>query len=474
MRERYAVPKLVDKQDVTGHRTVPSGRGRPGSVRWIGSLRYAARMIAALLVAVGLGTALLVLGVRGRRIDDHRLCRKCGFDLTGKPDESRLCPECGADVTISKGVRVGNRKPRSGLLWASVAMLVPAAVVGTLVVWGIATGVQWLHYAPVSYLMKQASSGDSARRTPSLLELKTRYDHARLAGSSWDRVADAGLAYQGDLSKPWDTAWGNLLERARADGRLSDDRWKRYARQACADVVTLVLRPVARRGDAVPFTLVEQTPRVAAMSALTVSIQNCLVTPVSATMSKDVGMDIYSIGSGSSCGSTMAVTAFPASVPTGQQQVHATGRVRVSVRGSVGKTFLADEPLDLPGSFVLNAADRPSVQLVADPSKAEAIRAAMKFTPPTPGGNNAMVYVNGTPVGLSFGIFVRDKSRHETRESSIACPAGTTNHGYGIYTPGWPVGEAVEVIFRADPSAAAATVDTTTAWDGQIVIRVGE
>lgn len=39
--------------------------------------------------------ALLIRGWRGKRIDDHPLCRACGFDLSGNSD-AKSCPECGA------------------------------------------------------------------------------------------------------------------------------------------------------------------------------------------------------------------------------------------------------------------------------------------------------------------------------------------------------------------------------------------
>ena len=50
------------------------------------------------------GTALLILGLRGRRLDGHPVCRKCRFDLVGTPDVS-VCPECGRDVTQPATVR---------------------------------------------------------------------------------------------------------------------------------------------------------------------------------------------------------------------------------------------------------------------------------------------------------------------------------------------------------------------------------
>ncbi len=45
-------------------------------------------LIPLLFFAVA-GVVALVLGLRGRRIDDHPICRKCGFDLVGSLPSAR-------------------------------------------------------------------------------------------------------------------------------------------------------------------------------------------------------------------------------------------------------------------------------------------------------------------------------------------------------------------------------------------------
>ena len=50
-------------------------------------------MWIAILVLLLLGLALTALGLRGRRVDDHRLCRRCRFDLNGRlADAERRFP----------------------------------------------------------------------------------------------------------------------------------------------------------------------------------------------------------------------------------------------------------------------------------------------------------------------------------------------------------------------------------------------
>ena len=67
-------------------------------------------LVLVLILLFPLGLALLLLGVRGRRIDDHPICRRCGFDLFGLPAGSERCSECGAEVRRRRAIRIGRRK----------------------------------------------------------------------------------------------------------------------------------------------------------------------------------------------------------------------------------------------------------------------------------------------------------------------------------------------------------------------------
>jgi len=48
------------------------------------------------------GRWLIDTGLRGRRVGEHPYCKKCGFDLTGKPDASTRCAECGPDPATKR------------------------------------------------------------------------------------------------------------------------------------------------------------------------------------------------------------------------------------------------------------------------------------------------------------------------------------------------------------------------------------
>ena len=206
-----------------------------------------ALILAALALLVG-GALLLRAGLRGRRVDDAPLCRACGFELTGLPAGSN-CPECGADVGRPANVRVGHRRRRPGAVLLGVALLlVPPIVGGTLV-----SGIDPTPYKPAWWLMRELDARDSATVSAALGELSWRQTAGKLSKASADGLFDRALARQADTSKPWDPAWGGVLEIARAAGTLDDVRWSRYARQVFD--FKLEARPRVRQGDPLPVEL---------------------------------------------------------------------------------------------------------------------------------------------------------------------------------------------------------------------------
>ena len=50
------------------------------------------------LVLLAASAGVLAFALCGRRADDHPYCRRCRFDLFGKPADATVCSECGADL----------------------------------------------------------------------------------------------------------------------------------------------------------------------------------------------------------------------------------------------------------------------------------------------------------------------------------------------------------------------------------------
>jgi hypothetical protein len=214
---------------------------------------------------VGVALCILAYALRGRRTDDHPLCRKCGFDLFGLPATSARCPECGRDVTVRRAVRVGHRRKRRlplamGLLLFSLAVT-PIVVVKV----ARARGVDWNQYKPVSWLLRETNVANS--RDAAMRQLISRLTQRRLSNPDLRTLAHHALAHQGDRSQTWLPEWGTFLETAYAQGDLTDTEWNQYCRQG-ADVLALDCRDTLHKGRPVPFRFVRLSSRVAPSSRL--------------------------------------------------------------------------------------------------------------------------------------------------------------------------------------------------------------
>ncbi len=223
----------------------------------------------AFAVVAPAAAALVYVGLRGRRADVHPLCRRCGYDLTGRPDVTAAdarCPECGADLAKPRAVRVGHRACRRGPLLAGVALLAVVAWVATAAAGAIRV---WPH-VPLSLVLHEAARPAPHRQGPAVAELARRAAAGELSADDWARVTAAALDYQGDAGRPWDAGWGDLIEAAHATGHLSGDQWRRCARQVLAGTPTMTaaVEPDGR----LRWTLKLPAWRVASATALHVTI----------------------------------------------------------------------------------------------------------------------------------------------------------------------------------------------------------
>ena len=101
------------------------------------------------ILLLALGVAVLVRGLRGRRVDDHPICRKCGFDLVGRPAGSDRCPECGADLTRTHAIRDGRHIRQRGLIATGSFLILFVLANAIFAAWVVFPQFAWRHYAPV-------------------------------------------------------------------------------------------------------------------------------------------------------------------------------------------------------------------------------------------------------------------------------------------------------------------------------------
>jgi hypothetical protein len=207
-----------------------------------------------------LGLLVALVGVRGRRRGDHEHCRRCGFDLSGRPEGAAACPECGADLSRRRATVKGVRHRRPWVTAAGV-LLVLLGLSGAGF-WSARS--EWTDKKPVFWLRAEARAGSAATRDKALLELGRRLPLGMLSDAQVAAIVDDAIAVQPTAA--WASSWGNLVEAARAARRVDDGRWATYARQGFA--FTATVRPQVRQGEPVPFQVVAAGTKLAANTRL--------------------------------------------------------------------------------------------------------------------------------------------------------------------------------------------------------------
>lgn len=212
-------------------------------------------------LACAAAAAAVGYGLRGRMVNDHPVCRGCGFDLFGKPAGSTLCAECGADLTRPRATRRGRRERRSRLILTGTPVLALCLAWFALLGWGTARGTDWNRHKPVWWLVRDARGRDPTLRDAALLELTGRFKAGAVSNEHFAAVLDIALDIQGDLWQPWSDAVAGVIGAARDAKQLTPEQRKRYVRQARPP--QLKVQPELRRVDPLVLTLSLAPPRLA-------------------------------------------------------------------------------------------------------------------------------------------------------------------------------------------------------------------
>jgi hypothetical protein len=443
--------------------------------------------IAGIILFLLVGIALFVIGVRGERIDDHPLCRKCGFDLTGKPADSDRCGECGALLTDAKAIRIGHRRHRQRLVVAGTAMFLLSSIISGFVLYDGMVGLSWSHYLPTRWLALNATSTNATFRTPALVELVARLKAGEIGDSQLNALITKGLVYQGDLTKPWDTGWGDFLEYTYGSGKLTAAQWQQYVSQAWVGSCSARVRPRIRIGDPIPWWIDSKPARVSSHNRLLIKLKDEKILWQGAAAGVGAGAPESGSGStfylsptgGGASGSSCSADEIPQVLKPGPMtlRIGATVVVGPNVGTGYQPTPVARGTLDLPVTTTFLPVGQPTVAIVHDPTLADAVRKSVKVDSITvsPAGNNfsasCSFTIDNPPVGLSFDIFLKSPSG-EMKVGSFACPAGNPKEGWG--TGGMLIsapGKVVDVILRGNPEPAKGTTNTFQAWDGEVVFK---
>lgn len=246
---------------------------------------------------------------------------------------------------------------------AGATLMVPAVASVALVGWA-----QWVRshgaagnaHKPSWWLAREADASQAATRDAALAELSRRLAAGELSNARLLDVVDRGLRRQADARRPWTTAWGDFIEAARAAGRVPDETWQRYARQAVEMSYTIEPELTVRRGQPLGVIVTITPARVAAKSVLHVEYDDATLNGQSA------GSRTFRTASLSSwTGQVRVVLVKPerfADLPDGHHVVRQTFTVFEPLPGDKRKTVVPSIEIEAPVYLRTETAVPPTTQ----------------------------------------------------------------------------------------------------------------
>lgn len=427
----------------------------------------------ALLFLIG-AIVLLWRGLRGVAIDDHPVCRKCDFDLTGKPETSTRCPECGADLMQPKAIRIGHRRRRNGSL--AIGSVLAGILIFGLALVAVMNVRQIDPYSlkPTWWLIREADDSTAMPRA-AWAELSRRLAAGDLSAGQTSQIAELALAIQANRSRAWDVAYGNFIESARSTNLVSDAQWTRYARNALN--LSLVARSEVRKGDDLPLRIMNSNNRVGSNSRFYLTLHDNkavgdLVDDYNAGGS--MGSSVSSGGTGSSGHDVRLNPKAVTTAPTGPRTVSLNPKVEIREGWAEDKPIIAEWTEHLSTTWSLVPADTVTVEIIDDPTQQSAIEKSIKVTSLTytPGGRdylNLNIQFIGLPVPVAFDVFARADGQEKKLSSIYVKNSGSS--GWGTGGEFKTQAKAADFILRSNINVARRTVDMTRMWKGEVTIK---
>jgi hypothetical protein len=437
--------------------------------------------ILLFLPIVAIGLTLLMRGLKGVAIDDHPICRACGFDLFGRPEEASVCSECGAALAGPQAIQIGRRRRRPVMASVGGLLVLPALLLIGLIAWASLGSVNLLQYEPAWYLLHRCKTNDANDRQTVLDELMSRMTAGSLAKADIDELSDIALAVQADLTKPWDTKWGDAIDAARKTGNLPAEKYQQYAANAAQ--FSLAVRPETRRGDDLMVRITEQAARcgertsfnawfdVTAVSSELISVDN------NGLLRGRDGSTITPHGSSSTLHHVKLDPKLLAAAADGERVLRLRLKVDVYDHWTNGLSpAVASKTVDLQAPWKLVPADAPTVKAINDPSVRDAVANGIdvsRIEVRDNGGDyaSARISLNTPPVPLAYKVIIRAADGKEWPVCGIYVQkGGKTSWSTGASVKGL-VGNKVDVIFRPDERVALETTEMREYYNEEIVLK---
>ena len=431
--------------------------------------------ITILIGLLLLGGWMVSRGRRGRRIDDHPVCAKCKFDLTGRPETSRECPECGVALDGYHAIETGNRLPRLGLIYAG-AMIVLLAAIPLVTSMGLSIfKIDPIRLEPLSWLLRGLDKDRWDIQPKDFAEIVSRVKSGRLSSDDIEKVVKVALRDQADLSKTWNPQWGDLIEYLNSKGQLSAADWKTYLAQD--EPVTLEVRPNVARGDPIPFHLFGQL-RGATPLAPRSSFAAVTATVPGAVFSQ------MAMGGGTE-GSWFDLTENLEMKPAAWNQLKPGPQMLLviftSMASIAGLNPILFPPINCQGNWTLLPDGQQSSHLYRDEAMAAEVQKTLycevEMGPVNWQSFQLEIKAKQPPIDLAFEVAIRFAGKEwPAADSYVYIDAHSTNgaNKFGsadfLLDPKF-IGQHVDVILRPSLQMAAYSVHMDKVLDHDFVVK---
>ncbi len=431
------------------------------------------------------GVLLLIAGRRGKRIDDHPVCRGCGFDLFGTrepiPDKHPKCPECGT----RREPKVGNRKRRGKLTLAGVFLMLTS--IGVAGAWGYGQfgAAQIAQYKPMWLLRFEARSGTSNTAAIALGEMIARFQNGKLTPATAELLFDDAVAHgpasnPALVNAPIGSRWDWLAAELMRAGHGTDAEREAIGRSWIETAVEV--RPQVRLGERVPirFHRKQFGPdyRLGFYEHMDSASTEMNGRTFQMEMSSSGGLS-GNRGTGSRSTGWSGTNLRPrADLPTDLGEgvhlldVYVPIRITDGQHGSVLAQWIETQRVQ----FEYVPADGDPIDMIYDPALAVRVEQAVALRDHeltvNSYGINSILDWSSIPADLAYNIFVQ-RGEQKRKLSTVAATPKNGAHGFvlgGEVPDEWPDGAVVDMVFEPAPDVARNTTDMTQILDHAFVI----
>lgn len=429
-------------------------------------------LLAAIIILILLGLAIIAVGLRGRIVRHGPTCRACTFDLSGLATPLVTCPECGQSLALPRAVRPSLRRVSLTPLLSGAVLLL--AIVGLMVAAGSGrlTSPAVQARLPQAVLRAEARFGGFELAKAALDEMLVRMSNNEVDQEALRAWALTALAIQADRHRAWLVGWGDIIVHARESGQLSDAQWAAYGMNGVS--TELVVRtPVERAGTLRAFVNVfadRLGPPTRLSTLVHARVAGARVVGIpSVVESVDVAVPMFA---GAQNGRLFRFAA-PDVMGSGRAEIELELDVRWESDGrSLGYPKVM-RTVSCPITIVERgqasvAAVRPAVDL-ATAVHASEFEVQDSITAPSLTGR---LYVDSIPVPIACAAYIRLRGGQEVPwfKSVFRGNMGTSGGELRLPRTVFP-GETVDLILKPDRETAEWAFDIHEYADTEIVIR---